>query len=184
MMHFFSKGFCCLLIAAGLSPALAADLSKRTDQVLERISSDILRHTDTGAVAESLYAQMRPRVLVRDASANEAEIDRKTRKYIQSRYAPALIANYSHLYGKLASAHKHFSHCDNPRPMDAGASIQQALCLRHDQKGIVVRYLTRMPPDGWKTNAEYLFAREGNSLILKAIRLSLPKGAKVRIGGL
>jgi hypothetical protein len=184
MMRYISKVFLVFMMAMFFPSELVADAANAPYATLKEISTDIRHHTDIKAVVDSLYTQMRPRVLIHDTSIDSATTDQKTRTYIQNRYAPALIANYTHLYDKLTRAHKEFTPCDNPQPINADAPVQQALCTLHLGDTLIVRYLTRMPPDAWKTSAEYRFLQQKNRLTLKAIRLSLPPEAKVRIKGL
>jgi hypothetical protein len=172
------------LVATLLSSWLIANTVDKSDALLKQASVDIKHHTDTNAVVESLYSQMRPRVLVHDSSLDKAIIDKKTKAYIQNRYTPALIANYIHLYDKMRHAHKDFTPCNNPQPFDANTSLQQTLCKVQRGNTLIVLYLTRIPPNAWKISAEYHFSKQKNTLTLKAIQLSLPPEAKVRIGGL
>jgi hypothetical protein len=152
--------------------------------MLHKASSDIRHNADTKAVVESLYTQMRPRVLIHNTSLDSAIINQKTKEYIQNRYAPMLIANYAHLYNKLVYARKNFTLCKDPQPIDVNASLQQALCKVKQDNMLIIRYLTRIPPNAWKISVEYHFLKQKETLILKAIQLSLPPKVKVRIEGI
>lgn len=173
----------CALLAWSTSYATEA-LSPRLKE-LESASARIGSHIDRRAVTNSLYRQMRPHVLITNKKLKASEIDKQVRTYIDKKYTPVLLMNYSLLFGRMKKAHDHFSSCsDKLQPFDFTKNTQIALCTANTKGNIHVRYMMNEHRQGWEKTSEFVFRHTKHGMTLVAILLNLKKGQKLHVDGI
>jgi len=173
-----------VVVLFALSQACAAATSPNLIKQLETISESIGKHTDIHALSDSLYRQLRPNVLVNNKNLSRSQIDRKVRTYIEKKYVPILVMNYSLQYSKMKKAGVHFDGCKSLHALPFNEHTDMALCTSKTQKNLAVRYMTRHDREDWNTTSVYEFSNRQHDLILTAIHLNLKKDQKFRIYGI
>ena len=136
------------------------------------------------SIADSLYEQIRPRAKITNKELSSEEIDKRVKKYIAEKYAPALISNYSQLYSKLKTAKKDFSSCDNLEPIEPGKDVLASLCITQQNDSVLVQYMTNGFGRGWSKSVVFVFRRSRDSFVLSAIELQPKEGVKAYVEGI
>lgn len=164
--------------------ALATESLSEIKIMLHKVSSNIEQSIDHNAIVDSLYKQIRPRARITNKTISSPEIDKRVRKYIKDKYAPALIANYNYLYTKLKSAKKDFSDCSHPEAMESGKDVLTALCVEKYHDSVHVPYLVKGLDHGWSKSAVFIFKISGRTLLFSGIELQLGEGVKAYVEGI
>jgi hypothetical protein len=173
-----------------LSLTFAFTLSQAANEKAEVIaqlheaSQSIDEHSNRERITESLYNQIRPRANVTNKQLSEKQVDEKVREYVAEKYAPALVGNYSTIYGELQSQKKSFSSCEDIAPIKEKEDILKALCLRELEGSIKVQYMTNGYGKGWSETAGFVFTSIAGKLQLVAIELYLKEGATAYVEGI
>jgi hypothetical protein len=164
--------------------ASASEAQSELTRELHKASESINQHANNESIVDSLYKQIRPRANITNTKISEKEIDNIVRGYIEKKYAPALINNYSSIYSKLNNSKKDFSKCDNLNEFSLNENVLLALCIKQQSDSVRVHYMTNGYGKGWAISSIFIFAIKENFLTLSSIELQMKEGQKAYVEGL
>jgi len=179
-----SSALALMAVLVVVSQACTAATTPKLIKQLETISESIGKHTDIRALSDCLYRQLRPNVLIKNTSLSRSQIDSKVRTYIEKKYVPILVMNYSLQYSIMKKAGVHFDGCKSLHALPFNEHTDMALCTSKTQGNLAVHYMTRIDKQDWHTTSVYEFSNRQHDLILTAIQLNLKKGQKFRMYGI
>ena len=167
-----------------LCTACSIDKKASTTNIIYKASANISNYVDTDAITESLFKQFRPRVVIKDLTLNDTEIDNAVRKYVQENYTPVLIENYKQIFTELKNSDREMTNCENLTPIDKNSDVLQSLCIIQNENGATINYMTNGYSKGWEKSASYTFAIKNNVATLNSIDVNMHKDTKVSINGI
>jgi len=178
------KYLATIILILCASASLASDVQSHIKNKLHKASENIERFSNHELINDSLYEQIRTRANITNKKLSANQIDKKVRKYVSEKYAPALVKNYELVYSELRAAKKDFSTCKNVTPIKSGEDVLKALCLKEENKTIKVQYMTNGYSQGWSKAAVFVFSDIKGVFQLISIELQFKEGTKAYVEGI
>lgn len=174
-----------ITLAVCTTSSLASDSQLEEKAALHKVSKNIEQYSNHELISNSLYEQIRPRANITNKELSPDQIDKRVRKYVSEKYAPALINNYSKIYSEMRKANKDFTSCEKLVPIKPDEDVLKSLCLKEQNNILKVQYMTNGYSQGWSKSAVFVFRYVKGTAKLVSIELQpVDEGVKAYVEGI